>query len=83
MSEEALEDWVPCYIGRNLPGRAKKSAVKARQAIQSMTGPIFMEHWMAFWLSHGVAGLLSPEGFAGAMAVVVKMTSEKGPAYAL
>ena len=83
VSNAPLEEWVPGYIGRELPRKAKKTVVKARKDIQSMSGPIFMEHWMAFWLTHGAAGVISPEGFASATALTVKMTSEKGPAFAL
>ena len=37
---------------------------------------------MAFWLTHGVAGLISFEGLAAGIAVMIKMLGEKGPTFA-
>ena len=48
-----------------------------------MSGPMYLEHFMSYWLPHGVAGVISMEGFAATVALNVRLTSEKGPAFAV
>ena len=82
LSTIPLEEWVPSYIGRNMPSKDRRATIKKRKDIQSMSGPVFMEHVMAYWLTHGAAGLISPNGLAAATSVIIKVTSEKRVSFA-
>ena len=81
--KKPLEDFVPAYVGRELALAEKKKAIQARKNASFLSGPQFMEHWMGFWLSHGIYGLISVQAFCTAIAVQTKLLSQQGPAFAV
>jgi len=73
-----LEEFVPSYLGRDLAADAKKKVVQARKSSNYLDGPQFMEHWMGYWIAHGVHGLITNEAFCTAFAVMTQFVSQKG-----
>jgi len=83
VSRRPLEDFVPAYLGRELASDAKKKAIQARKSSNFLAGPQFMEHWMSYWMAHGIYGLITVQAFCTAISVMTKFVSQKGPAVAI
>jgi len=83
VSRRPLEDFVPSYLGRDLASDARKKAIQARKSSNFLAGPQFMEHWMGYWMSHGIYGLITDQAFCTAITVMTKFVSQKGPAVAI
>ena len=83
VSRRPLEDFVPSYLGRDLASDARQKAIQARKSSNFLAGPQFMEHWMGFWISHGIHGLISLPAFCTAIALQTKMLSQHGPTFAV
>jgi len=83
VSRRPLEDFVPSYLGRDLASDARKKAIQARKSSNFLAGPQFMEHWMGYWMSHGIYGLITDQAFCTAIAVMTKFVSQKGPGVAI
>jgi len=73
-----LEEFVPSYLGRDLASDAKKKAIQARKSSNYLDGPQFMEHWMGYWIAHGIYGLITNEAFCTAIAVMTRFVSQRG-----
>jgi len=78
-----LEDFVPSYLGRDLASDARKKAIQARKNSNYLAGPQFMEHWMGYWIAHGIYGLITNEAFCTAFAVMTRFVSQRGPGVAV
>ena len=83
VSRRPLEDFVPSYLGRDLASDARKKAIQARKSSNFLAGPQFMEHWMGYWMSHGIYGLITDQAFCTAISVVTRFVSQKGPGVAI
>ena len=82
LSQTPLEEWVPAYFGRNQPGDKGKKMRADRKASQSLSNTIFLEHFSAFWIAHGLCGIITPAGFSRALLVQIRLLSDKGPRFA-
>ena len=82
LSQTPLEEWVPAYFGRNQPGDKGKKMRADRKASQSLSNTIFLEHFSAFWIAHGMCGIITPAGFSRALLVQIRLLSDKGPRFA-
>jgi len=74
----SLEEFVPSYLGRDLASDARKKAIQARKSSNYLEGPQFMEHWMGYWIAHGIYGLITNEAFCTAIAVMTRFVSQRG-----
>jgi len=83
VSRRPLEDFVPSYLGRDLASDARKKAIQARKSSNFLAGPQFMEHWMGYWIAHGIHGLITNEAFCTAFAVMTRFVSQRGPGVAI
>ena len=78
----SLEEFVPSYLGRDLAADERKKVVLARKSLTYLEAPQFMEHWMSYWISHGIHGLITNKAFCTAFAVMTKFVSQRGPGVA-
>ena len=82
LSQAPLEEWVPAYFGRNQPGERGKKMRADRKSSRGLSGTVFLEHFIAFWVAHGMWGIITPEGFSRALLVQIRLLSDKGPRFA-
>ena len=73
VSKKPLEDFAPSYLGRELPRKERKKVIQDRKNSAFLIAPQFMEHWMGFWLSHGIYGLTTLPAFCPAISIQTKM----------
>jgi len=83
VSKKPIEEFVPSYLGREQPRKERRRIVQERKDKTTLTVAQFMEHWMGFWLSHGIYGLITLPAFCTAISIQTKMLSEHGATYAL
>ena len=83
LSSEPIEKWVPQYVGSELASAAQKKVVAEREKSESMTLAQLLESSSAFWLTHGVAGKVTPVSVLRHLLLLVKMASKRSAAVAV
>lgn len=83
LSSEAIEKWIPQYIGSELPSAGQKKVVAEREKSVNMTLAHLLEQATAFWLSHGIAGRVVPGTVMRHMMLLVKIASQTSTAVAV
>ena len=61
LASSSLEDWVPSYVGQELPSAQRKALRADRTKTDSLTLAQALEHITAFWITHGLAGSVSKD----------------------
>ena len=85
LSSTPIEDWIPSYIGADVPSKEQKKLVSSRRDQGTLGGHQVIEHVIAFWCSHGINGSIHPNSVVKFVFLINKLCADKskGPSYAL
>ena len=83
LSSEAIERWIPQYVGSELPSAGQKKMVSEREKSVAMPLAHLLEQSAAFWMSHGIAGRVSPMAVMRHNMLLVRIASQGSTAVAV
>ena len=76
LASSPLEDWVPSYVGHELPSAQRKALRMERTKTDSLTLAQALEHITAFWITHGLAGSVSKDAVFKCILISVRIANE-------
>ena len=85
LSSTSIEEWVPSYVGNEKDVVERKRIRTARQTQGYLLVSQFLEHVIAFWITHGLAGSVKATSINRFVCVMLRMINEdkKGVGFAV